>query len=92
MDGPATGARLEPVVTTNAMWFGWSGFFARALIWDGAGIFEVPTTAVDESSKAQSQELALSQNYPNPFNAITRVQYELPRAGPVRLVIYNALG
>jgi len=92
VDGPATGARLEQVKTTNAMWFAWSGFFARALIWDGEGIIEVPSTAVDESNQAQPHEFALSQTYPNPFNATTRVQYEVPHAGPVRLSIYNALG
>ena len=34
----------------------------------------------------------LSQNYQNPFNPDTRIDYTLPRAGNVKLTIYNILG
>ena len=34
----------------------------------------------------------LYQNYPNPFNPATTIQYSIPKAGNVKLVIYNALG
>ena len=34
----------------------------------------------------------LSQNYPNPFNPTTRIEYDLPVKGYVKLEIYNILG
>ena len=35
---------------------------------------------------------ALEQNYPNPFNPATRVRWQVPESGKVRLVVYDMLG
>ncbi len=53
---------------------------------------EPSITAVLENPQEAPQAFVLSQNYPNPFNAATQIEYRLPRAGRVRLEIYNARG
>lgn len=45
----------------------------------------------DESSEVPT-ELKLSQNYPNPFNPSTNIEFSLPKASKVSLIIYNSLG
>ena len=35
---------------------------------------------------------SLQQNYPNPFNPITRISYDIPKAGIVKLVVSDILG
>jgi C1A family cysteine protease len=53
----------------------------------------VATGAAQEVVRGELPEsYSLSPNYPNPFNAQTQIEYVLPRAGRVRLEVYNILG
>ena len=38
------------------------------------------------------ERLQLHKNYPNPFNPETKIRFDIPRAQPVLLTIYNAAG
>ncbi|MEO8514584.1 MAG: T9SS type A sorting domain-containing protein [Ignavibacteria bacterium] len=37
-------------------------------------------------------DFALKQNYPNPFNPVTNIQFNIPKAGNVKLIVFDALG
>ncbi len=48
--------------------------------------------SVDELDKGIPTEYALSQNYPNPFNPTTTIEFALPKAGNVKMIVYDILG
>ncbi|MCK4547291.1 MAG: VCBS repeat-containing protein [Candidatus Eisenbacteria sp.] len=49
-------------------------------------------TAADEGSGISISRLALHQNTPNPFNPVTEIRFDLPRAMPVSLAVYDVRG
>ena len=56
------------------------------------GVGAATSIEVPEHSDQVVQTLWLSQNQPNPFSVGTRVDFELPRSGQVKLMIYSADG
>lgn len=61
-------------------------------LWSETYRFKTTTsTAVAEENELPNK-FVLYQNYPNPFNPITTIAFDLPRAGFVRLRIFDVLG
>ncbi|MBI5404059.1 MAG: T9SS type A sorting domain-containing protein, partial [Ignavibacteriae bacterium] len=52
----------------------------------------VKNEAVKKVTNIIPTTYSLSQNYPNPFNPVTKINYELPKDGKVKIVIYDILG
>ena len=50
------------------------------------------TTSVVQSGPQTPEGYSLQKNYPNPFNPSTVIQFELPKAEPVTLTIYDLNG
>jgi subtilisin-like proprotein convertase family protein len=49
-------------------------------------------TGLEPVSNTIPGKFELMQNYPNPFNPVTNIQYHIPNAGLVTLVVYDILG
>ncbi|MGE5313630.1 MAG: YCF48-related protein [Acidobacteriota bacterium] len=49
-------------------------------------------TRVGEHDESVPADLFLFRNYPNPFNPSTKITFDLPKAGRVRITIFDALG
>jgi hypothetical protein len=58
----------------------------------GNGTFCGGPTNVESVEFMLPQEFALNQNFPNPFNPATRINWQLPVEGNVKLQVYDALG
>lgn len=49
-------------------------------------------TDVDDPGATLPNSFAVYQNYPNPFNPTTTISFNLPKAEPTSLEVYNVLG
>ena len=49
-------------------------------------------TGINPYNNSIPVEYNLEQNYPNPFNPTTKIIYDLPNSGNVKLIVYDLLG
>ncbi len=51
-----------------------------------------PTGTGNNNNNQVPDVYRLEQNYPNPFNPVTNISFAIPKAGNVKLVVYDILG
>lgn len=49
-------------------------------------------TGITNNHNEIPNSYALRQNYPNPFNPTTIISYQIPKAGNVKLIVFDILG
>jgi hypothetical protein len=59
---------------------------------DFDGSFNYSPEVVVEVADAVPSDFGLFQNYPNPFNPVTTIQFQVPSASDVSIIIYDMLG
>jgi hypothetical protein len=59
---------------------------------DVAIIKYASTVGIQQISGEIPQKFSLEQNYPNPFNPVTNIKFSIPKAGIVKLVVFDAAG
>jgi len=51
-----------------------------------------PYVGIKNISSEVPKDFSLSQNFPNPFNPTTNIRFALPKAGFVKLAVFDILG
>ncbi len=90
LDPAAATLTVTPTGANSAMVTVWGIDRERNMISATTTITVV--SGVGTENEELPTEVSLSQNYPNPFNPQTTIDYALPQAGDVSLVVYDMLG
>jgi hypothetical protein len=58
----------------------------------GKKIATLTTIGIEQISSEIPNKYSLEQNHPNPFNPVTNISFNIPKAGNIKLIIFDMLG
>jgi len=79
---------IYKVGTTKYAAFAYPGFGPTNVYFNAEQLF----TGIEPIGNTIPDKFELNQNYPNPFNPVTNINFSIPKAGFVKLVVYDAVG
>lgn len=68
--------------------FGYAGFGPTNAYFNAEQLI----TGIQQTGNNIPEKFVLSQNYPNPFNPVTNISFSIPKAGSVKLVVFDMTG
>lgn len=73
-----------------------NGYFSGAVfaLRDNGGISRTYflSLGINTISSSVPEKFKLDQNYPNPFNPVTKIRFEIPESGHVKLIVFDITG
>jgi hypothetical protein len=95
VDGILAGLGVNPGDSVKGEWAVWAYLNGDSL--KSTETFDITFKRDNKSGITQNgtgipDQFALSQNYPNPFNPSTKINFELPQSGNVKILVYDMSG
>jgi hypothetical protein len=84
-----TGTRRNYINHSGSCVFAYAGQDATCA---NFGVYLTPLTGLQNNNGSVPSAYSLLQNFPNPFNPETKINYAIPKAGLVKIVVYDLLG
>jgi hypothetical protein len=70
----------------------WNTLSGNSDVYHARSATPIAAAVAEEPKKSLARELILKPNSPEPFSHATRISFELPKAGPVSVNIYDVAG
>jgi hypothetical protein len=84
----APSTSIYKVGSTKYSAFAYAGFGPSNIYFNAEQLI----TGIEPIGNIVPDKFELSQNYPNPFNPVTNINFNIPKAGMVKMAVYDALG
>lgn len=95
VDGILAGLGLNPGDSVSGEWAVWAYLNGDSL--KSSETFDITfrrdsKIGITQNGTGIPDQFGLSQNYPNPFNPSTKINFELPQSGNVKILVYDMSG